>query len=190
MLSALMIRHHFGFRFGYRRDSAMVWVTVAVMAVAALVWTWPLGHAAAALATVGAALATMLMFVTLIVVSFAVTLLWGHRRGAVLGYFDATATQVVRCRGSRWVLGDHFAVHPGRGEAAAFRRRVFSHIAAEADRQGGITVAMSTRVPALRDRYMVEMPGLHVLAVRRGSWHLERSSQSRPGTKCQIFVAP
>lgn len=176
-LSVLMIRHYFGFRFGYRRDSAMIWFTVTFAAVTALIVAWPLGCPAVAWITIGAMLATVAMFGALIVVGLLVSLWWGRRRGVVLGYFDATATQIVRCRGSRWVLGDHFAMHPGRGEAAPFRRRIFTHIAAEADRQG-VTVAMSTRVPALRDRYVVDMPGLRIVSVQHGLWQLKRDPHS------------
>jgi hypothetical protein len=94
----------------------------------------------------------------------------------VVGYFDDTATQLVRCQEDRWTMADHFAVHPGRGEAAAFRRRIFAHVAGEADRHGA-TIAMTTRVAKLRDRYLAEMPGLRVVESRRGVWHLERTPQ-------------
>lgn len=175
-LSGLMIRHHFGHRFGWRRDSAAVWITVAVATSAVLVLAWPQDRIIAVGLAVAAAAASMLMFMALIIIGLAVSLWWGPR-GTVLGYFDGTATQIVHCHGARWVLDKHFAEHPGRGEATAFRKRVFTHIAAEADRHGA-TVAMSTRVLALCDHYLAEMPGLKVVAANRGTWYLERSPQT------------
>lgn len=98
---------------------------------------------------------------------------WGRKGGWVVGYFDPTASQIVHPSGDTWVLTDHMATHPGRGEAGPFRRRVFTHLATEADRLK-VPIAMTTRAQHLADLYTVEMPGLRVIGRDKRSIRLRR----------------
>ena len=87
------------------------------------------------------------------------------RAGWLVGYFDETSTQLVHPRLGSWELSDHHAVVQGRGVAAPFRRRVFTHLAAEADHHQ-VPITMSTRVPKLAAIYEVDMPGLRVIGIK------------------------
>ncbi len=54
-----------------------------------------------------------------------------RRRGWLVGYFTADASQLVHPNtAGAWILSDHFARRRGHGLAAAFRRQVFAHLAA------------------------------------------------------------
>lgn len=167
LLAVLAVRHYFLGRAG--RISWSIWCVAALWALAVLMlFRSPLW-------AVVAGVAVLLLFLLAIPLGLLASTWWCRRRGgAVVGYVDATATLLVRCQEDRWTVADHFAVRPGRGEAAAFRRRIFAHVAGEADRHG-TTIAMTTRVAKLRDRYLAEMPGLRVVEYRRGVWCLERA---------------
>lgn len=112
-------------------------------------------------------------------VGFAIFVWWGlsplvvrlvmltrARAGWLVGYFDETATQLVHPRRGGWELSDHHAVVRGVGIAAPFRRRVFAHLAGEADRHQ-VAITMSTPVPKLAAIYQADMPGLRVIGTRR-----------------------
>ena len=86
--------------------------------------------------------------------------------GWVVGYFAANSSQLVHPVGREWVLTDHYTAHRGRGEAGAFRRHVFAHLAREADLHG-VGIRLDTRVPKLADLYVRDMPGLELTATRR-----------------------
>lgn len=173
LLAALAVRYYFLGRAG--RISWLIWGVAAMWALVVL------GVARSPRWAVVAGVAVLLLFVVLIPIGLLASTWWSRcRGGVVVGYFDDTATQLVRCRQERWSMGDHFAVHPGRGEATAFRRRIFAHVAGEADRHGA-TITMTTRVAKLRDRYLSELPGLHVVEFRRGAWLLERTPRNQPG---------
>ena len=88
------------------------------------------------------------------------------RAGWLVGYFDETATQLVHPWSGGWELSDHHAVVQGAGIAAPFRRRVFTHLAAEADRHQ-VPITMSSRIPKLVAIYQADMPGLRVIGTAR-----------------------
>lgn len=88
------------------------------------------------------------------------------RGGWLVGYFDQTATQLVHPRRGGWELSDHHAVVQGTGIAAPFRRRVFTHLAAEADRHQ-VAITMDTLVPKLVTIYQADMPGLRLVGTKR-----------------------
>lgn len=97
--------------------------------------------------------------------------LWSlHRwrqQGWVVGYFDDTATQLVHpTPDGAWQLSDHHALHRGRRSAAPFRRRLFQHLAAEADRHQ-VVIITDTRVRKLADLYLADMPGLTLVSDTR-----------------------
>lgn len=78
-------------------------------------------------------------------------------------YFDATATMIVHpTPEGAWLLSDHVAAHRGRGSATPFRRRVFDHLASEADRLQ-VVIVTETRVPKLCRLYLDDMPGLKLV---------------------------
>ena len=91
---------------------------------------------------------------------------WSRDGGWVVGYFTANSSQLVHPVGRDWVLTDHYTAHRGRGEAGAFRRHVFAHLAREADLHG-VGIRLDTRVPKLADLYVRDMPGLELTATRR-----------------------
>lgn len=87
-----------------------------------------------------------------------------QRQGWVVGYFDRTATQLVHpTPEGAWQLSDHHAVHRGRRLAAPFRRRLFKHLAKEADRLQ-VAIVIDTRVRKLADLYVADMPGLAIVS--------------------------
>jgi hypothetical protein len=103
-----------------------------------------------------------------------------QRHGWVVGYFDHTATQLVHpTRQGAWQLSDHHALHRGHHLARPFRRRVFQHLAAEADRLQVVLVT-DTRVRKLADLYIADMPGLTLVndtrrdIIRRHIYELRR----------------
>ncbi len=90
-----------------------------------------------------------------------------RRRGWLVGYFTVDASQLVHPNSAgAWILSDHFARRRGHGLAAAFRRQVFAHLAAEADRHQ-IVIVMDTHAENLAHIYIEDMPGLCVVAQRR-----------------------
>lgn len=107
------------------------------------------------------------------------TLAWARLGpGWTVGYFDNTAGLIVRPDGSGvWKMSDHVGRRPGHGGAAGFRRRVFVHLAEEADRSH-VRIVTNTRVEKLVDRYIEDLPGLRVVGRPRtwtgDVWHLER----------------
>lgn len=83
-----------------------------------------------------------------------------QRQDWVVGYFDDTATQLVHpTPEGAWQLSDHHALRRGHHLAGPFRRRVFQHLAAEADRLQ-VVIITDTRVRKLADLYIADMPGL------------------------------
>lgn len=83
-----------------------------------------------------------------------------QRQGWVVGYFDPTATMLLHpTPEGAWQLSDHHALHRGRHLAGPFRRRVFEHLAAEADRRQ-VVIITDSRVRKLADLYIADMPGL------------------------------
>lgn len=109
------------------------------------------------------------------------------RGGWLVGYFDQTATQLVHPRRGGWELSDHHAVVQGVGIAAPFRRRVFTHLAAEADRHQ-VAITMDTRVLKLVAIYQADMPGLRLVGIKRtlfGKRYLLR----RDPTACPVGPA-
>ena len=95
------------------------------------------------------------------------------------------SSQLVHPVGREWVLTDHYTAHRGRGEAGAFRRHVFAHLAREADLHG-VGIRLDTRVPKLADLYVRDMPGLELTATRRGTlttvYSFARSPRSLDGS--------
>lgn len=89
--------------------------------------------------------------------------------GWLIGYFDDTATLLVRAGDDVWILSDHLAIRRGRGLAAPFRRRVFAHLAAEADRLG-VAIITDTTSHTLARIYEQDMPGLQVIDTTRTDW--------------------
>lgn len=86
-----------------------------------------------------------------------------QRQGWVVGYFDDTATQLVHpTPEGAWQLSDHHALRRGHHLAGPFRRRVFQHLAAEADRHQ-VVIITDTRVRKLADLYVADMPGLTLI---------------------------
>lgn len=84
-----------------------------------------------------------------------------QRQGWVVGYFDHTATQLVHpTPEGAWLLSDHHALHRGHHLAGPFRRRLFQHLAAEADRLQ-VVIITDTWVRKLADLYIADMPGLN-----------------------------
>lgn len=103
-----------------------------------------------------------------------------QRHGWVVGYFDHTATQLVHpTPEGAWLLSDHHALHRGHHLARPFRRRLFQHLATEADRLQ-VVIITDTRVRKLSDLYIADMPGLtlvndtHRDVVRRRIYELRR----------------
>lgn len=103
-----------------------------------------------------------------------------QRQGWVVGYFDDTAIQLVHpTPEGAWRLSDHHALRRGHHLAGPFRRRVFEHLAAEADRHR-IVVVTDTRARKLADLYIAEMPGLTLVndtrrdVIRRPIYELRR----------------
>ncbi len=147
-----------------------VWLGLAVAVVAGSIGFATLLHADP-VAFAGVAIAGL--------VGYAIVLWWAlsplivrlgmwamARAGWLVGYFDETATQLVHPRRGAWELSDHHAVVQGAGLAASFRRRVFAHLAAQADRHR-VAITMTTRVPKLAAIYEGDMPGLRVIGT---SW--------------------
>jgi hypothetical protein len=86
-----------------------------------------------------------------------------RRHGWVVGYFGDTATMLVHPTAEgAWMLSDHVAAHRGRGLATPFRRRVFHHLAEEADRLQ-VVIVLDTRVRKLCRLYLDDMPGLKLV---------------------------
>jgi len=101
-----------------------------------------------------------------------------RRQGWLAGYFSADATQLIHPDpAGAWILSDHFAHHRGHSLAAPFRRQVFMHLAAEADRHNAVIVT-DTHAEKLAELYTHDMPGLRVVAQRRTingpTWTLQR----------------
>ncbi len=144
-------------------------VGVVVLAIATATYgAWisrPLG-AGTAVAT--AAVAVLIFAGAAVVWFFGVQLLTNayrrrRRHGWLVGYFTADATQLVHPdRAGTWILSDHFARRRGHGLAAAFRRQVFAHLAAEADRHQ-VVIVMDTHAEKLARIYTNDMPGLRVV---------------------------
>ncbi len=96
-----------------------------------------------------------------------------QRQGWVVGYFDDTATQLVHpTPEGAWQLSDHHALRRGHRSAAPFRRRVFQHLAREADRHQ-IVIITDTRVRKLANLYLADLPGLTLVSDTRRD-HLAR----------------
>lgn len=106
LLAVLAVRHYFLGRAG--RISWLIWCAAALWALAVLVLVRsPLWAGVAGVAV-------LLLFLLVIPLGLLASTWWCRRRGgAVVGYFDDTATQLVRCQEDRWTMADHFAVHPG-----------------------------------------------------------------------------
>lgn len=103
-----------------------------------------------------------------------------QRQGWVVGYFDDTGTQLVHpTPAGAWQLSDHHALRRGHHLAGPFRRRVFQHLAAEADRLQ-VVIITDTRVRKLADIYIADMPGLGLVddtrrdVIRRHIYELRR----------------
>ena len=111
----------------------------------------------------GGTIAALVMFVAgLVCLPFGIwwSITRWQRQGWVVGYFDDTATQLVHLTPEgAWQLSDHHALHRGHHLAGPFRRRVFQHLAAEADRLQ-VVIITDTRVRKLADLYIADMPGL------------------------------
>lgn len=91
---------------------------------------------------------------------------WTRHGGWVVGYFTTQSSQLVHPEEGDWVLTDHYTAHRGGGEAGPFRRRVFAHLAAEADLHR-VEIRFDTKVPRLVEIYLRDMPGLEVIDTRR-----------------------
>jgi len=78
--------------------------------------------------------------------------------GWVMAAWSRDAIGLVHPQDDVWLLTDHHARHPGRGEAKRFRVRLFAHLASEADMHG-VTIRL-TALPKMVPAYMAEMPGL------------------------------
>ena len=100
----------------------------------------------------------------------------------VAGYFTPDASQLVHPEGGAWVLSEHHARHRGRGLGASLRAVVWPHLMSEAD-LAGVAIRMDTRVPALAEQYVKEMPGLAIVGTRRGVTHLARQPSLEVGTR-------
>lgn len=118
--------------------------------------------------------------------SFLWTLKQLRRQSWVVGYFDETGTLLVHADVDRfWEMSDHHAVQRGQQLARPFRRRVFRHLADEADRYRQVIVA-TTLVPKLASMYQADMPGLQVGDDRRRDpigrrlYHLRREPAREP----------
>lgn len=98
------------------------------------------------------------------------------RRPWVIGYFTDQGTQLVRPIGDSWYLSHHLATKPGRGLAGPFRRRVFRHLADEADRLQ-VRITMHCTVPRLVEQYQQDMVGLRVVHVQQRTLLGIRTSQ-------------
>ena len=103
-----------------------------------------------------------------------------QRQGWVVGYFDDTATQLVHpTPEGAWQLSDHHTLRRGHHLARPFRRRVFQHLAAEADWHQ-VVIITDTRVRKLADLYIADMPGLTLVndtrrdVIRRHIYELRR----------------
>ncbi len=133
------------------------WVSQMLMPLAfglvATVW------GAGLVTAVGVAVVAGLVWLPLIgVLTVGIVAGWCSR-GWVVGYFDGSSTQLVHLEGGDWVLSDHYTLRRGAGAARPFRRRVFAHLAAEADRCQA-TIRMDTRHRRLAELYLADMPGL------------------------------
>lgn len=109
-----------------------------------------------------------------------------RRQGWVVGYFDDTATMLVHpTRDGAWMLSDHVAAKRGHGLATPFRRRVFQHLAGEADRLQ-VVIVTSTRVAKLCRLYLNDMPGLELVDdtrrdfIARRIYELRRDPSTAP----------
>ncbi len=91
---------------------------------------------------------------------------WTRHGGWVVGYFTTQSSQLVHPEEGDWVLTDHYTAHRGVGEAGPFRRRVFAHLAAEADLHR-VEIRFDTKVPRLVEIYLRDMPGLELIDTRR-----------------------
>lgn len=118
---------------------------------------------------------------------------WRRGGGWVVGYFTAQSSQLVHPEDGDWVLTDHYTAHRGGGEAGPFRRRVFAHLAVEADLHR-VEIRFDTKVPRLVEIYLRDMPGLELIDTRRvglGNVYflrrLPRSMEASPWTS--EFVA-
>jgi hypothetical protein len=118
----------------------------------------------------GAVIAAVVVFgvsLALLPLSIGWTVRGWARRSWVVGYFDATTTLLVHpTPDGEWLLSDHVTAQRGRGSARAFRRRVFQHLASEADRFG-VVIVTETRVARLCQLYLDDLPGLTLVNQRR-----------------------
>lgn len=87
-------------------------------------------------------------------------------RAWVVGYFDDNSVLLVLPHRGRWMLTDHVTKHPGTGEASAFRRAVFSHLATQADLHQ-VAIYIETFTPKLVQAYIRDMPDLRLHGTRR-----------------------
>ena len=133
----------------------------AATAAAIATVAWRLGTAPViALLVAGLAVFYLLVAAGTIAAHLATLRRW-KRSGWLVGYFTAHASQLVHPDNGQWVLSEHHARRRGRGWGAPLRAVVWPHLAREADR-AGVVVRTATKVPALANQYLRDMPGLHV----------------------------
>lgn len=128
---------------------------------ALLLWTLDIPTTAGELALGSAAMLAAFVLIGFPLGQALMIARWRRHEGWVVGYFDATATLLVHPEDGAWVLSDHAAEHRGRGLARPFRRKVFAHLAAEADGLG-VPIVVATTVRALADLYVADLPHLKV----------------------------
>lgn len=159
------------------------WLAAVVIATATFgAWTiLPFGVSAVVVTIALVAVWLVVGAMMLVAVAQLLTNAHRRRRGWLVGYFTADASQLVHPNhAGAWILSDHFARRRGHGLAAAFRRRVFTHLAAEADRHQ-VVIVMETHAEKLAHIYTQDMPELRVVAKRRTingpTWSLQRDPQ-------------
>lgn len=88
-------------------------------------------------------------------------------RGWLVGYFDDNSSLLVhRDRDGHWLISDHMTIRPHQGSARQFRRRVFDHLARQADRHQAVIVT-DTSSEKLANLYAADMLGLVRVGTRR-----------------------
>jgi hypothetical protein len=95
------------------------------------------------------------------------------RNGWVVAYFDDSSYLVLHLtKTGSWLITDNVAYYQGQGAGADFRKKVFKHLAKQADkRRSAIEVAAHPNVAAL---YQAEMPGLEEVSRRdTGLWRFQ-----------------
>lgn len=153
-------------------------VTIAITAAGAWI-TRPLGSGPAWTTAALVLITFPLAFLVLIAAVQLLTNANRRRRGWLVGYFTNDATQLIHPNtAGQWILSDHVARSRGHGLAAPFRRQVFAHLAAEANRLH-IVIFMSTHSEKLAQLYICDMPELRITAQHRTingrTWILQRN---------------